>query len=253
MKSNLSHILNREFTLRAKSNPRYSRNAFAKTLGISAPFLSHLLHNKRRLTPQTAQKIAKNLNLPPEETRTLIDESIGILPQTDSHTFERTLTSEEFGFLSEVWVVALLEYLSSQGDRTLHGITLAMKKSRSIIRATLERMISLGLIEKQGNIYVKKEKSRIFSSDTPNTHLRNFHSELLEKGKEALLTQSPSEKVVGSMTVSFSEADLPRVKKIMEEAQLKIGKIAFENKEKTEVYSMIFEFFRLTEKKKERK
>ncbi|SMF81280.1 helix-turn-helix domain-containing protein [Pseudobacteriovorax antillogorgiicola] len=51
------------YSQKKNSNPRYSKRAFAKDLGIDQGFLSHLLNGKRKLSLQKAHEISENLDL----------------------------------------------------------------------------------------------------------------------------------------------------------------------------------------------
>jgi plasmid maintenance system antidote protein VapI len=65
-------VLNAELEKRVKKNPRYSKNAFAKFLGVSPAYLSKLNSGKILLSLDLADKMTKKLGLSPEERKELI-------------------------------------------------------------------------------------------------------------------------------------------------------------------------------------
>lgn len=59
-------ILSEQFELRAKRNPRFSKNAFAKALGLDRTYYSKLSSGKILLSLDLADQVTKKLKLSPK-------------------------------------------------------------------------------------------------------------------------------------------------------------------------------------------
>jgi uncharacterized protein (TIGR02147 family) len=83
------------------------------------------------------------------------------------------------------------------------------------------------------------------ASEIPNEALRKFHEQMLNKAVQALTTQTPKEKFIGSETFAFDEASLQKATDIIEECFSKIVYLASSQADKKNVYHLGIQMFRL--------
>jgi transcriptional regulator with XRE-family HTH domain len=246
-------ILERELEKRISLNSSYSKRAFAKQLGIAPSFLSNLINGRRRITTKVARRIAEQLSLSDLDRNAMIHEATGdTAPASPFGASAQSLGPEIFEQLCSWWYVGILEFLETNA-RSHAPEVLAQRLgiSKSNVAMALQRLERLGVLErdpKSPRRYRKTADSTIFSSQTPNEALRSYHSQLLEKAKEAIYFQSPEEKIVGSMTIAFDPNDLPEIRKKWIEFRKLVETFATQGKDRDSVYTMVFEFFALTRK-----
>jgi transcriptional regulator with XRE-family HTH domain len=68
----LAEIQSRLASLQER-NPGFSLRAYSRKLGVPAPVLSELLRGKRNLTKKMALRLVERLELPPEDTRRVLE------------------------------------------------------------------------------------------------------------------------------------------------------------------------------------
>lgn len=253
---------------RQNQNPSYSMRAMAQNLGVSVSTLSEVMGGRKNFSERTARQVGERLKLSGRKIRyfqTLVhfettkDEQLKLLlagqlqvlnPKLREH-FEARV--DQFNVIADWYNAAILEmtYIKNQpmdpdsvADRL--GITPTQAKE------ALNLLQKLDLLEPLNNHRFQKKKSQLlFQSGIPNQALRRFHHEMLAKAQTSLQTQSPREKIVGSETVAIHTVDLEEARDVIENCFQQILEISRRSQNKSEVYHLGIQFFRLTKEVRE--
>lgn len=246
-----------------KSNSAFSLRAFSKKLGLSQSTVSQIFAGRRNLSIKAALQVARKLALKEKETdylcllvqlessrdfehKSLLLKKIKSLnPKFKSHL----LDLDQFKVIADWYhlpILSLTEIPAFKLEPKYIGQALGISALEA--HAALERLDRLGLIVKKEGRLEKTHEHFVAESSKKNNSLRLFHKQMLEKAIEALGTQSPLEKVVGSETLAISKAKIPEVRMLIEDCFQKIVAVAQEDQKKTDVYHLGIQFFNLTKK-----
>ncbi|OFZ78600.1 MAG: hypothetical protein A2583_04400 [Bdellovibrionales bacterium RIFOXYD1_FULL_53_11] len=203
-----------------------------------------------------AKQIAEKLMLSEKDTKSLMTECLGVEDKGGSKQPDKVadaqfkLPTSVFEHICEWWYLAILEYFeTNQKDHSPLAISKRVGIPKHGVVFALMRLVEFGLIKKdprRPGRYCKVAESQLITSETPNDALRKFHSQILDKAKEAIYTQTPNEKAVSSMTIAFDPADLQEIKRRWNEFRHSLEDFIEQGKNRSQVYTMIFELFALT-------
>jgi uncharacterized protein (TIGR02147 family) len=257
-------FLKDELAARISSNARYSLRSFAKQMNIPASTLSELLSRKKQMTMGLVTKIVDGLKMSEHEAtylRLLVQlesesnenkkaELRRRAAQYSSVTQTQSLNLDMFRVIADWYCVVILE--------SLELINLSEKQlvkqlgiSRFEFKLAIERLEKLELIQKNAQGQYQKTKSDLLAeSDIPNSALRKFHQQMLQKAIVAVEEQTPKEKVIGSETLIISKSQVKEAGKIIEECFQKISLLSKKTRSKEAVYHLGIQFFKLVENDK---
>lgn len=66
------NTLNDEFLRRKNQTPFYSLRRFSREIGVSQGTLSEMLNGNRKISPKSAARILKNINMPEEDKKNIL-------------------------------------------------------------------------------------------------------------------------------------------------------------------------------------
>ena len=254
---------------KAKANPSYSMRAFAKKLELSAGGLSLILGRKKRLSAERAAEIARALELEDKEAeyfvllnqlgtaksasyRTQILEKIHAIRATHGHTGSdhTVLSVDQFRMISEWYGFACLELITRVSNKQGWGsrqISERLGITPAEADAMVERLKRLGLVnEIEPGKFVRTATSVTVSSEVPNEALRSYYESVHQRSQDSIRSQGPDAKAIGAQVFAFDPADLPQIKKLMDEYLLALGDLAVRGKNRTEIYQAVANIFRAT-------
>lgn len=247
---------------RITRNPSYSLRAMAKALGLQASHLSSIHSGQKRLSAETAMKVAVNLGLGKTETEyfTLLVQYENAREPELKHEYQqrlsalnsngpvRDLSIDAFKMIADWYHIPILEMTNLTSVNVTPA--LASKKlgiSTTEAQVALERLERLELIERdEKGRYAKVHGNAVFKAELPNLALRHFHKQMLEKATISLETQSPKEKYIGSQTFPIDLAQLESAKPIIEKFRRELVDHFIKGKRKTHVYHLGVQLFNLT-------
>ena len=257
-------FLKDELAARISSNSRYSLRSFAKQMNIPASTLSELLSRKKQMTMGLVAKIADGLKMSEHEAaylRLLVQletESDEIrkeelqkrAAQYSSVSQAKSLNLEMFRVIADWYCIVILESLelSNLSEKQL---VKQLGISRFEYKMAIERLEKLELIQKNSLGQYEKTKSDLLAeSQIPNSALRKFHQQMLQKAILAVEEQTPKEKVIGSETLTISKSQVKEASKIIEECFQKISLLSKKTRSKEAVYHLGIQFFKIVENDK---
>ncbi len=254
--------LRAELERRVAKNARYSLRGFARDLGISPQMLSLVLNGKKGISLDSAVELAARLGLDPAEASLFVDLvsfaqaktpeakrlaryrlEERISPRSEPY---RTLEVDAFKAISDWHHYAILELSCTHGFNP-SPVWIAGRLGIPVgeVRAALERLLRLGLLEDQGGALVKVDGNLSADFGIPAPALRKLARQLLEKAAASLEEQSIAERDITNMTMAIDPARLPEAKRMIADFRRKL--CAFlEQGERTEVYAFTPALFRLT-------
>jgi uncharacterized protein (TIGR02147 family) len=258
--------LNSELRRRKIGNPSYSMRAFAKTLDLSAAFLSKVLKGQKDLSAVKALAIAEKLGYNPQETAQFCQLvqvskvsnpklkaalSYGLNPGDHAEPEFHPLGLEAFQVISDWYHYAILELAQCQGARSAEKFTpdyIAKRLGISAPEASaaLSRLIRLGLLEKNRQRLTKTNRYLTAGTPRPSRAFRHFHLQMIEKAKQAVEGQPMDLRDISGSTIPISLDKLELAKKEIQLFRRKMAKL-LDSAKPTEVYQLNIQFFALSQ------
>jgi uncharacterized protein (TIGR02147 family) len=248
------------FAERTKANPSLSLRGLARLCGVSPGHLSRVINGEKQLSLDSAMKISSALSLSDTETNYFRDlvllettrservktEVLQRLGKNGNRYRPASLELEQFKIISDWHHFAILNLMNTVGFKSDdRWIAKRLALSLMEVKVALERLESLGFIEKTGKAYALCEVPNFTTSDDiSSAALRNFHTQMLTKAAESL-KQDVSDREFNGLTVSFDPAEMPRAKKLIRDFVTRMN-VELEKKPGKEVYQLNLQFFKLT-------
>ncbi len=263
--SSYKNYLNEELERRIRINPKYSQRAFAKHLGLSPGELSEVLRGRRNLSLKSALRVAKALNLNPDETKHLVLSSqaekvgnpnvaavvktlLGTEDHGDSHdSSSRQLTLDLFHLVSDWYCFAIVNLADCIDFRwSPTWIAKRLDITRAQAQLALERLERVGLIERHANSLRMAPDFVMSPSGIPSEAIRNYHRQIMQKATEALELQSIHEREFSGTSFAFDPKQIEAIKKDIAQFRSKLL-TKYSKGKKTEVYHLELALFRITQ------
>ena len=258
METGYRQIIETEFSRRAQRNPNYSLRAFARDLGLSPGRLSLILNRKSGLSPTGASKLSRNLGLSEPEQELFqcaVAADHGRSPQIRENarrTLEKNsplelqeISEDLFALIADWFHLAMVELMQAENFKTdlkwmaqRLGITWAEAKDG------WGRLLRLKVVEPTQD--GAKNTNLSVWSKAPSRAIRHFHSQMLDKAKEALDGQAIEERDFSTIMLHFSPARMEELQQEIREFRRHIIKKYGKREEGAEIYSLQIQFFRLT-------
>jgi uncharacterized protein (TIGR02147 family) len=253
-------ILKEELAARCRQNPRYSLRAFARDLKLAPSRLSEILSGKQGLSRPAAEKVARALGYGQGEIERFCDlvESIHARSKKDRDnarvrlkrhalpTDVHQVQVDIFKAISDWYHFGILE-LTKVDDFKSDSRWIAKRLGISEFEAqlALERLTRLGLIAWKGDKLRLTHDHGSVPDDIPSESKRNFHTQILEKAKEAVLLQPNEQREFGAEIVAIDRSALPEAKRALRELQHKFCKKMDDSEVKDGLYCLAVQFFEL--------
>jgi uncharacterized protein (TIGR02147 family) len=266
MQPTCSNILRDTYVERTQRSPRYSLRAFARDLGLSPGGLHQVLNGRKPLSVARAAQLAKRLRLEgpayekfvlaaqiekasDPEHRELLLERLRQLEPESKHT---QLSIDQFRVISDWYHFAIYESLDlNLKDFTPKKLSQRLGITLVEVREAIERLERLEFIVRDADGTPKKNKHHLLiDSATPSEAIRKAYRQVIDKGEQAITSQSPREKVIGIETFALDPQQIPELKELTDRYFDQVLELAARGKKRTEIYQAFVEVFRLTETSK---
>jgi transcriptional regulator with XRE-family HTH domain len=252
----LAEIQSRLASLQER-NPGFSLRAYSRKLGVPAPVLSELLRGKRNLTKKMALRLVERLELPPEDTRRVL-ESVptrrvltGDLATSDPWDSDFVqLQSDTFHLVSDWWHFAILSLAETRGFRSdAPWIARRLGISVSQVEGAVETLLRLGMLKQRkapmGQIrWVPTGVQFTTESPVPSVAIRKFHRVGCAQA-EAALELANELRDFGASIIAGNPDRLPKVKAMLNRFRRQIAGV-LEGGTKSEVYRLNIQLFPLS-------
>jgi uncharacterized protein (TIGR02147 family) len=259
-------FLRDELAVRITRNPAYSLRAMAQQLGIPGSSLCEVLKGRHHFSSERAGEIAESLGLDPQESQYFIllvqherakrDEARARLAARIDEIQSRKkqavdLSLDHFRLISDWYHYAIRALTELEGFRFTPA-NVARKLGISLVEAeaAIHRLLKLELLEedpaKPGR-YRKTAGNLRAQSVAPNTALRKYHRQLLEKAIASIETQNPDERLLQTQILAFSPEQLEEADRLTDEYFAKMSALSEKAPRKTAVYCLGSQLFRVSQ------
>lgn len=232
--SELKEILSCTFQKRASLNPLYSRNAFARDLGVSPAALSQYLAGKRQFSRTNLNRIATSLCLPSE-----------IVQKKTDHSETTNLKLDTFALIADWYHFAILNLVEVDKIKSAAQASKRLGISVDTAEHAFERLQTLGLMKKSGSVFRRTESRLDAGNDIPSEALRKHNREKMELAIESLEKISIDKRDISSLTLTFDIQNMKKIKSEIARFKKRINDVCGPD-QATEVYSLNIQFFPLS-------
>lgn len=241
-------------------NGAYSLRAFSRDLGLSPATLSEALNGRHKISKVTAQKIATKMMFSPAEADYFIDlvEQEGVRSQTQRRRMQEEfrknyiekkyfpLSRTEFSHISEWFYVAILELAHITSVKLEpHFVARALGITKTTAKLALVRLKDLKLLaEDEFGVLKPTHVKTATSSRVPSRDIQDFHCQILDKAKTALVTQSLETREFSCSFLAIDGDKIAEAKTALKAFRRKFCTKVQDSKEKHQLYCLSMQFFR---------
>jgi uncharacterized protein (TIGR02147 family) len=248
---------------RCAKNPSYSMRAMASNLGLAPSTFSEVLSGKKNLSFDTASIIAQKLGLKSKEAdyfcllvqlegtrdfevKSRLQEKIKNL---NSRRDFQILSVDRFKAIAEWYHLAILSALRlSHFDSSVSNISRTFKISKIETEMAINRLLRLGLIERDKNNKLVRKVADLWITD-PGLHqsLNLYHKQMLQKASESIEGQARDERIIRTENIVLDDDQLAKADLLVEEFFKKMSDLTSKAKKKNRLYHLSAQFFKLLE------
>jgi uncharacterized protein (TIGR02147 family) len=250
---NYREILQASWKDRQKINPRFSMRAFAKKLEIEPSTLSQILRGKRDLPAADAQRVLSRLNLSPDMQKDFLDSmDPSNLEFRHYRAYLNTLSLDEQKdhitqqIFSDSWYGAMLALIDTKGF-VPDTAWMARRLGISRVKATqiFTDLQVVGLVEKVGDRYEKRDVKLKTTDEISSDSLRRAHLEEMGLAAEALASVEMELRDFVSITLAADSKQIKKAKVLIRSFLKQMDQL-LETDKSDEVYQMNVQFFPLS-------
>lgn len=253
------------FAQKQRANPLFSLRAWARQMGFRChTSLVLLLSGKRPIRPAHLDRLNRALKLPGDQEkyfRLLVqmqtastagdrEECAARLALLRPSVEEALLEEDKFRLVAD-WVhMAILEMTSLQnfrGEPAWIAAHLAFPVPEAEVAAAVDRLVSLGLLAREGNRLVKARGRLTTPKDRASESIREHHRQVMNNAARALDSQGVEERIFNACTMTVAADRLGEAKELILKFRADMEKL-MEKEGGDATYQLAVQFFRLTEK-----
>jgi uncharacterized protein (TIGR02147 family) len=252
---------------RKKNRQAFSYRWFSQRAGLTSPnFLNLVVKGQRHLSPDSIEKVIEIFGLNKEEgdffrnlvhfnkAKTLSEKEhfAALLVRSRKFQDEYPLSRDQFEYYSDWYNIPVREALNlkspPQSDEEISQC-LQPAISLSEARESLEKLLTLGLVEKVDHKYKPKQESVSTGHKFSSYGVVQYHKKMMTLATEALDRFPSAEREISSVTIGMSEETFSKIKKEIEDFRSRLMAIAEEDRDKERIYQMNFQLFPLSKQK----
>lgn len=258
------------FVAKKAANSSYSASAFARRAGLgenSRGYLKLVIAGKRNLSAVTIRAFSEALALGVEESvyfENLVHFNQADRPKDRKYYFERLQVSQpkkkspqfeileaQYRYISHWYVIAVRELVQLQDfDESPVAIAKALRNRITPAEAAkaLEDLQRLDLIARgeDGKLF-QTSPIVTFSPDCLSPFIRNFHLEMMEQARQAIVEDEFSQRGASGVTLSCARSYLPEILNEIDAFRAQItAKYGVTNLPADAVIQMNIQLFQLT-------
>lgn len=232
-------------------NPRFSRRAFSKRLGLSAGAMSELFNGRRRVSVKLAEKIAIRLVLDPQERSELMglfrhgDAAAPIARKGTADYLQ--LSADQFRIIGDWYHFAILTLMRTRRFKSdVSWIARRLGLSLSVAQSAVARLKRLRLVEQDRFGRLKRSKTSFRTTDdVADGSIRRAHFQYLEHARDALETLPVDVRDFTSLMLTLDPKKLPQAKELIRKFQDDFEAVVGAGPQ-PEVYQLCIQLFPLT-------
>ncbi|MCB0393350.1 MAG: TIGR02147 family protein [Bdellovibrionales bacterium] len=268
-----SEMLREKWTQKKTKNPKLSIRSWAGRMGIrSHAHLQEMLSGKKPIPKKYIPRFVETLDLNSREglyLETLIDldrakseEEKAIYLQRITDLFPKKARAlneiEAFHFLRDPLHTILLEMVDLedfQSDEKWIQSRLYFYRSIKDIRAALDVLLSLKLIEREPNGHIAKKSSHLTNvRDVPRSGVKEYHKRVSELASKAVFNQPVESREFNAYSFNIKESSIPQAKiRIRKFIEAFLQEFESKSGEGEETYQLNVQMFSTTQLKDKRR
>lgn len=262
-------VMRNELEKRSTLNPRYSLRAFARDLDLSPSHLSGILNGKYGLSRQGAIYIARKIGLSRTETEFFVQSVESVhgrsqltrkaalekLVQLKTKKIPHQLKLDQFRVIADWFHFAILQltYLKSFKP-TFAWVAKALGLQEIHVSEAIERLRRLNMLQIKDGQWHLIEGTTETDFNIPSEAVKTFHTQLIEKSKQALRFQSIDDRDFRSTILSIRKDRIFEAKAALKKLHAEFcEEISGDLTDKDQVYCLSTQFFSLTDIKEKSK
>lgn len=253
--------------IKQKSNPLFSIRAWSKQMGFqNHTSLLFLLNGKRPIRPEHVEKINRGLRLEGNQEKylRLLIQAKNVRSEKDRcdyeaqmkmlapSTTETLIDVEKFKLVADWLHMAVLE-MTKLKDFKSEAAWIAARLKYEVpehrVAEALNRLQQLKLLKWENNQLVKTNDRLTTPKDRASESIREHHRQVLNNAIEAIESQSVSERVYNSSTMTIDVNRLDEAKALILKFREDMAKL-LEKNNGDETYQFSMQLFKLTETEK---
>lgn len=255
--ANYRDILRFELKDRSSKNGQYSMRAFAKSLGLDVAHLSRVLRGQKQLSMESGYLVAQRLFKSAREREYFlhllaIEGKQGKFKPAKAAPRNRwnTLALDQFEMIANWYHFAILDFSTLPGKSATPASAAAYLGIRvSEARQAIERLESLGLLERRNGKLVKAQAKLTTTNNVPSLALRAFHKQMLSKASAAIEAQSVDKRYFISRTLTLKKAQLKELCQLIDDFYDRVSQSVSATEDHDALYQLNVQFFDLKEGK----
>lgn len=246
-----------------KRTSSFSWREFTRASGFTSPtYLKLVCEGKTRLSPQGAEKVGTAMGLVGFELEYFKSMITFCHAKTDqerkaayeamlelaSNNKVRIVDGDAFKYF-ESWVHPVVRELAPVMPGATPG-DIAKRCCQNVsaaeIRDSLDLMLRVGLLKKNGDAYVQADKHLKGLTSAVSVALRYMHQEMAHFAEEAIIRFTPSERNFTGLTMGVSAEDYKKILQELDACRKKVAQIALNSRGTERVYRLNLQLFPLT-------
>jgi uncharacterized protein (TIGR02147 family) len=263
-----SQSFNYRTFLKERLDERLARNenltlrGLALRIGISPSMLSEVLSGKKNLSSAKSLQLAEKLNLSPSDSERLLlmvqietarDHRVRAtylnrLCELETSHPRRPFEVDQFRFISDWYHLAILQLPLLNGfELTVDSAVQRLGITPVQADGALQRLARLKLLEsKPDGTFTRTAESFLCETAVHDQAFGSFYRAMLERAGEALVEQSPRERLSGGEMIPLDPSLLPEAKRILDRALDQIAELGNQSPQsRKHVYYYSSQFFRV--------
>lgn len=250
-------LLKEELVARSRKNPSYSLRSFARSLNVTSAALSEMLNGKRTITKKSIEKMGLRLGLSLGEVQFYQTGELTKKQGSIAAASFRQITIDQYSLISDWYHYAIIELLKVKNfNSDANWIAKALGITKSIASIAVERLLRLGLIEKNKEGELADTSSGFSSNinvDLTSMGSKQLQKQILEQSIEALLRVPISERNHTSMTMAIDPKHMPEAIKKITKFRRELCEYLESQGSASEVYQLSISLFPITQIKNDSK
>lgn len=263
------------FEFKKLTNSAYSASLFARKAGLgnnSRGYLKLVIENKRNLSAQTIRSFSEALGLNAQES--LYFENLVLFNQSDrnqdkKYYFERLMASNkggrsdqlelmksQYAYVTNWYYVAIRELVAIKGFKEdaawiVSQLRGKVKKEEAV--QAIKDLLTLGLLLRDPTTFELKQSEPLvkIAGGVFDAYLQNFHLQMIERSKEALIDDEYEARHASGVTLSCAVDRLPEIKTVIAKFRDELTeKFGIDTLSPDSVVQISVQLFQLTQPKK---
>lgn len=232
------------------NNPRFSKRAYAKKLGMSHGPLIEIMNGKRSVSPKLAEKICQKLCLSPKQTKIIV-KKIALKNNLNNQgpvdlksELEYELKEDQFNLIADPIYFAFLNLITLKNEsHDLSHLAKRLYLTEEQTKIIIKRLFRLSLIKiNKQNRYERTHETLKTTDEVLNLAIRSNQKMQLEKSIQILNGNTPIEKRdFSTITMAINSKKIAAAKKMIRIFQDELA-LFLEDQKADEVYTFCTQF-----------